>query len=419
MTTGPSQFDTDAIARSHEQPIGRCEEPATTPTCAACGVPALADFFELKRVPIHVGIFWDTREEALRAPMGSVTLAHCTKCGLVHNRQFDPGRLFFKPGYEVALHHSPTFRKFIEGVAARLIDRFDLHEKSILEIGCGDGYFLKRLCEAGANRGIGIDPTVPKIAEEPVGGGHVRFIRDYFSPQSVDEPVDFVCSLSVFESVPRPLDFLKSIREMLGSRRVPIYLEVFNAMGAFERGDVWSVHYEQCNYFGQASLTNLFQRAGFEVVDTATCYDGDQYLFVDAMPTGSSGPPSEARSQHAGPLPTNLQAFATSYRTRFQEWQRRLEKIQQQGQRIVVWGSGGKGISFLNALNATDAIEYVVEINPDKHGKFVPGTGQQIVSPDFLAEYRPDKVVITNRLYEQEMKAQTKQLGVDCEFLIA
>ncbi len=76
-------------------------------------------------------------------------------------------------------------------------------------------------------------------------------------------------------------------------------------------------------------------------------------------------------------------------------------------------------MSFLNALNCEGVIQYVVEINPHKQGKYIPGTGQKIVPLEFLAEYQPDIVIITNALYEREMKQQARELGVNPDFVVA
>ena len=84
-----------------------------------------------------------------------------------------------------------------------------------------------------------------------------------------------------------------------------------------------------------------------------------------------------------------------------------------------MWGTGGKGITFLNSLDTSDVVAYVVEINPDKQGKYTPGTGHPIVSPEHLASEPPDTIIITNALYEREMRQQAHDIGVDCEFLIA
>jgi hypothetical protein len=61
----------------------------------------------------------------------------------------------------------------------------------------------------------------------------------------------------------------------------------------------------------------------------------------------------------------------------------------------------------------------VVDINPDKHGKYVPGSAQQIMAPEFIAEYQPDTIIISNPLYLQEISRQACSLGVSCDVLVA
>ncbi len=114
-----------------------------------------------------------------------------------------------------------------------------------------------------------------------------------------------------------------------------------------------------------------------------------------------------------------LRAYEDVFNEKRELWNRRLSRYRDAGERVVVWGTGGKGITFLNSVSDAQAIEFVAEINPDKQGKYVPGTGQRIVSPEFLAEYQPHKIIITNALYETEMKAQARELGVKAEFLVA
>ena len=387
--------------------------------CTACGSQRLIDFFETERLPVHVGVFLDSRAEALRAPSGPVTLSYCPNCGFVQNSRFDPSKVSYEPGYEVALHYSEIFRKFMEGVSERLIERFDLRGKTILEIGCGCGYFLRMLCRQGANRGIGIDPTVAQEGVEQVGGGRVEFIRDVFTDRYSHHEPDFICCLSVFEHIPNPYAFLSDLRRMIGDRRPAVYFEIFNAFRAFERKETWSIHYEQCNYFSQESFAGLFERCGFEVLEAAACYEGDQYLHVEARPGDRAEPPSMKPRAGENQLPEHLATFAECHRRKTDSWRRDLDAIAAVGRKAVVWGTGGKGISFLNTLDTAKWIEYVVDINTDKQGKFVPGSAQRIVAPEFLCEYRPDVVILTNSLYEQEIKKHVDELGLRCEFILA
>ncbi|MEM7426849.1 MAG: methyltransferase domain-containing protein [Pseudomonadota bacterium] len=385
--------------------------------CPACAAHGVVDVFRGPQLPVDVGAFHVTPDEAVSAPRGGVTLSYCPACGLIFNRSFDPDLDVFKPGYEVALHHSETFRRFIESVARRLVNRFELRGKRIVEIGCGDAYFLKRLAELGGNECIGIDPTIVREGEFETASGRVTLIRDYFGPAHQGHEADFVCCLSVFEDIPRPGPFLQAAYALASRRDAPLYFEVFNGWRALEAQEVWSVNYEQCNYFSLDSLQSIFARNGFSVEAASTCYEGDQYIFVEARPGEKQvADPAVAEDRT---VPGALLAFGEAFRKKLAWWNAELAQARRGGERVVVWGTGAKGITFLNALDDPEAIQFVAEINPDKQGKYVPGTGQKIVPPEFLAEYRPHKVIITNALYEDEMREQARAMGLETGFLIA
>ncbi len=385
--------------------------------CPICACTEQTDFFEVRGLPVHVCVYGQSREEARRAAKGDVILAYCHGCGFVHNRIFDPAKLSYRPGYEASLVYSKVFSSFLEGVAKRLTERFALQGKTLIEIGCGGGEFLRMLCKLGDNDGIGIDPSLQSEGVQRIGRRRIRFIRDYFSQEHTNLVGDFVCCLSVLEHIPDPAATIRNVRKLIGDRDAGVYFEVFNAFNAFRNRETWSILYEQCNYFGLESFRGLFERCGFQVTEAAECYEGGQYVHVEAVPSQLSHqvPPRNTR----GELPAELAEFARSYQRNLAIWRERIEQFKQTGKRVVIWGTGGKGIGFLNALDTADVIRHALEINPRKHGKFVPGTGQQIVPPEFLAEYRPDVVIITNALYEREMKQQAADLGVNCEFLIA
>jgi hypothetical protein len=82
-------------------------------------------------------------------------------------------------------------------------------------------------------------------------------------------------------------------------------------------------------------------------------------------------------------------------------------------ERPVIWGAGSKGVSFLTMLAVDSAIEYAVDVNPFKHGMFIAGTGQLIVAPEFLREYKPDLVVAMNPVYLDEIGRTLSALGVE------
>jgi hypothetical protein len=92
--------------------------------------------------------------------------------------------------------------------------------------------------------------------------------------------------------------------------------------------------------------------------------------------------------------------------------------MQSDGVRAIPWGAGEHGIGFMSILDIRDQMPYIIDINPHRVGKFIPGTGQKVVAPEFLAEYKPDVLIITNRTYEKEIQEHARRLGSQCEFLV-
>ena len=110
--------------------------------------------------------------------------------------------------------------------------------------------------------------------------------------------------------------------------------------------------------------------------------------------------------------------FVEHYEARRARWRALLTEWRAAGKRVVLWGGGSKGVAFLTTLGeaATD-IAYAVDINPIKTGTFMAGTGQEIVAPAFLRDYRPDVVVIMNPVYRDEITADLSALGLAPEIL--
>ena len=108
--------------------------------------------------------------------------------------------------------------------------------------------------------------------------------------------------------------------------------------------------------------------------------------------------------------------FAEKYRKKTEELGRALDLLRSSRKRAVLWGAGAKGMMFLNKFRNLAAIDYVVDVNPHKHGKFVSGSGQEIVAPEFLKEYRPDVIFLANLNYREEIGRQVRDLGLEPTF---
>ena len=100
-----------------------------------------------------------------------------------------------------------------------------------------------------------------------------------------------------------------------------------------------------------------------------------------------------------------------------EHWRQRLNSARDRGERVVVWGAGSKGTTFLNTVSGP--VEYVVDVNPRKTDMFVAGTGQRIVQPRFLVDYRPDLVIVMNPTYRDEIAGTLTDLDLAPDLLVA
>jgi hypothetical protein len=98
-------------------------------------------------------------------------------------------------------------------------------------------------------------------------------------------------------------------------------------------------------------------------------------------------------------------------------WQSRIAQAVAHGDRIVLWGGGSKGVAFLTTLGLDEEITAVVDVNPYKQGKFMPGTGHEVVAPAALAAIRPDVVILMNPIYAREVQSQLNTLEIKADLL--
>ncbi len=385
--------------------------------CPVCDRRGMYVYFELDRAPVFCNVLWRRREDALGAARAAIRLAWCPACGLHYNVAFEPERMGYSPAYENSLHFSPRFRAYAERLADGLVDKYDLRGKHVVEIGCGQGEFLELLAQKGDNRCVGFDPSYDVDRATTADRRRVTIRREAYGPQHANEPADLVCCRHVLEHIAQPREFLGQVRRAVGDRLdTVVFFEVPDAHYTLRDMGVWDIIYEHCSYFTASSLWHVFARSGFSPTVVAGAYDG-QFLTIESTP--ASGPVLRQPPDFDSAEPLVL-AFAEAYRAKLRVWRQRLDAWSRDAARVVVWGGGSKGVTFLNTLDVGhDVVKYVVDLNPNKQGQFVTGTGQEIVSPQSLAAYAPDVIVIMNPIYQDEIGREVDRMGLTSEIIIA
>jgi SAM-dependent methyltransferase len=403
-------------SRDDREPIETGAHAHPAATCPACAAAAVRPLIALRDVPVFCNVLWPTREQALTAARGDLELGFCHACGHIFNFAFDAGKMSYTEVYENSLHFSQHFNAYAEGLARHLVETYGIRGKDVIDIGCGKGDFLALVCKAGGNRGVGFDKSYAPGEATHDKDARLAFVQDFYGERYSHHPVDLLSCRHVLEHIEDPIGFLRSINATIaGKDGIVVFFEVPNAMYTLRDLGIWDLIYEHCSYFSPSSLSRLFAANGYAIRSVRELYDG-QFLGIECVPA------APGTSSFAPPAMTELRAsvaqFAERYRSKVQHWQAVNAELEAANRRAVVWGGGSKGVTFLNVLKPK-AVQAVVDLNPRKHGKFVPGTGHQVVGPDRLAELKPDVIIVMNEVYENEIRADVRACGLSPEFMLA
>ena len=370
--------------------------------CPVCDSNEVSRCIQIADVPVYCNVLLSSREQAINTARGDIELTYCKSCGHVFNSAFDVQKINYTQEYENSLHFSPRFQEYASSLAEQLVDRYQLYRKTIIEIACGKGEFLASICALGNNKGIGFDPSyVPGHVNDDTLE-NVEFIQDYYSEKYSAYQANLICCRQALEHIETPIKFLNTVRRAIGNQKdCAVFFEVPNVMFTLKDMGIWDLIYEHCSYFCADSLKKAFQISGYEVSNVQTTF-GHQFLCADAFPNDINELNIDSSNGVEG-VEEYAEKFEQSYKEKTEIWKSRLEDFKRRGLKVVVWGAGSKGVTFLNALNIREEVEYIVDLNPHKHGKFVPGTGHEVVAPNYLKTCRPEAIIVMNPLYTEEI----------------
>jgi SAM-dependent methyltransferase len=297
------------------------------------------------------------------------------------------------------------------------VERLDLNADSfVVEVASNDGYLLKHVVDAGV-RCLGIEPSV-NVGAAAVERGvpTLTAFLDEATGNAVRAkhgPADLVVANNVYAHIPDVLGFTRGLRALLADDGW-LSIEVHHAVNLVALAQFDTIYHEHFQYYTVASATTALATAGLTVVDVETIPTHGGSIRLWARPAGSAGDPSRrveevlAVEAEAGLHDvTGYVGLRARVEQQRQELLRFLLDCRADGKRVVGYGAPGKGNTLLNYCGIrTDLIEYLVDRNPYKHGKFTPGARLPIHSVDRLDKDRPDVIVVLPWNLEAEITAQ-------------
>jgi len=365
--------------------------------CPLCAGTRLRPFLLRPQVPVHQNLVVNSQEAARAVTRGELELVICEDCGFIFNQAFDLSRLSYGENYDNTQSCSAYFDAYLDGLARDVVERQGVHDCTIVEVGCGKGDFLKKLVgHAGANNtGYGFDPSYVGPLSDL--NGRLQFRARYYDQGCTDIAADVVVCRHVIEHVPEPLEILRSVRAALASSpKARVFFETPCVEWILRHRVIWDFFYEHCSLFTARSLGLAFRRAGFHVERVEHIFGG-QYLWLEARVADV-----DESLPEVGETLRLATAYAADERRLRETWLMRLNELGQYG-KLALWGAGAKGATFANLIDPhCTLIDCVVDLNPNKQGRYIPGTGHPIVSPIDLPVRGVSNAILMNPNYREE-----------------
>jgi SAM-dependent methyltransferase len=379
--------------------------------CPVCESRRLTRFLQREQVPVHQNLVVGSAHAARSVTRGELDLAVCEDCGFIFNRAFDLARLAYGEDYDNTQSCSGYFDAYLDGLVADMVQRHAVRNSNIVEVGCGKGQFLRKLVSfPGANnKCFGFDPSY--VGPDTDLDGRLAFRRCYYDASCIDVAADVVVCRHVIEHVPDPMTLLHSVRAALdNSPGARVFFETPCVEWILRNRVLWDFFYEHCSLFTATSLSLAFRRAGFAVERVEHIFGG-QYLWLEARLDDAAFPAEQG--------PAETAALAKAYGEEVEalrlHWPARLQELGLRG-KVALWGAGAKGATFANLVDPDcSLIDCVVDLNPNKQGAHIPGTGHPIIAPAELPLRRVKSAVLMNPNYRDENLRLLAAAGIELD----
>ncbi|WP_461167753.1 methyltransferase domain-containing protein [Tsukamurella serpentis] len=384
-------------------------------TCRLCGSSRLRSVVDLGATP-PCESFLTAAELDLPEPTFPLHLRVCEECLLLQIPALIlPDETFSEYAYYSSFSISwvEHARRFVEESIARL----NLGPQSlVVEVASNDGYLLQHAVAAGV-RCLGVEPSANVGAAARERG--VPTVTAFLGPETAAEirdehgAADLVVANNVYAHIPDLLGFTRGLRTLLADEGW-LSIEVHHALPLIAEGQFDTVYHEHFQYYTVLTAQRALATAGLTVVDVERLSTHGGSIRVWARPDAVTGEPSQrvdevlhaerAAGLHELSGYTGLQAMAERAR---HDLLRLLLEYRAAGKRVVGYGAPGKGNTLLNYCGIRpDLLEYTVDRNPYKHGRFTPGSRIPIHEPERLEADRPDVVVVLPWNLETEITEQ-------------
>jgi len=385
-------------------------------TCRFCGKQLTQTFVDLGMSPLCESYVGEDRLNAME-PYYPLHVYVCANCFLVQLEEFvSPEEIFTEYAYFSS--YSDDWLRHAERYVTMAVERFKLLNTShVVEVASNDGYLLQYFVAKGIPV-LGIEPA-RNVAEVAIQKG-VPTVMEFFGETTAEKyraagkSADLLLGNNVLAQVPDINDFIKGMKILLKPHGV-ITMEFPHVVKLIEENQFDTIYHEHFSYFSFITVEKMFAEHGltlFDVEELPT-HGGSLRIFAkhredSAWEIGPRVKDLRDREEYFGI--TRLETYHV-FDEKVRETKRKLLDFliaaKRQGKTIVGYGAPGKGNTLLNYCGIrTDFLDYTVDRNPYKQGKYLPGSHIPIYDPERIRQTRPDYILILPWNFKDEILAQ-------------
>src|SRR5882762_47086 len=372
--------------------------------CRFCGAKLEHTFVDLGMSPLCESYLSADHLNQME-PFYPLHVYVCESCFLVQLEAYvTPEHIF--TNYAYFSSYSDSWLAHAKKYTSEMVERFDIGANSfVVELASNDGYLLQYFAEKKVPV-LGIEPAanVAAVAVERGVPTLVKFFGQETARELADsgKQADLLLGKNVLAQVPDINDFVGGMKILLKPGGA-ITMEFPHLQRLMEENQFDTIYHEHFSYFSLLTAEKIFAAHGltlFDVEELPT-HGGSLRIFVrhvedSSKPTTSRVTDLRAREVSAGY--TKMESYSR-FAEQVKETKRKLLEFlihaKRDGKKIAGYGAPGKGNTLLNyCAIRTDFLDYTVDRNPYKHGRFLPGTHVPIFSPDRIRETKPDFLLI-------------------------
>jgi SAM-dependent methyltransferase len=384
--------------------------------CRACGSPLHQSFADLGLAPVSNAFVEPAHafEGEMFYPLHAMV---CTRCWLVQLADATRADLHFHENYVYFSSFSSSWLAHAQAYVAHITARLGLNGSSrVMEIASNDGYLLQYFQQAGIAC-VGIEPSANTADAARAKGIDTRtafFNRATAARLAAQgERVDLLLGNNVLAHVPDLNEFVGAMPAVLKPQAV-VTLEFPHLLNLIAEQQFDTIYHEHYSYLSLLALLPIFARAGLRVFDVEQLptHGGSLRLYACLQDAAHALTPAVQaclrRERDAGLERIDTYAdFGAGMRATRRAMQSFMISAKDQGKRIAAYGAAAKGNTLLNycAIGA-DVIDYVVDRNPAKQGRLLPGSRIPVRAPEAVFETRPDYLLILPWNIRDEVMAQ-------------